>query len=167
MSETLKNSKKYELKLVSIEELEFTQRSAELLEKLGGKPENFGLASNARYRWELEKDIFSIILEFKFHFFQNPDNPIDQIEALCYSSQVTFHILDLKDSLIVRSVNDFDMDDILERNLVSIAISTTRGMLAVRTMGTIFKNFGLPLLDPKEYLLSKRLKNDIKPSAAE
>jgi len=145
------------LKITKIEELSFSHRAFELLQKLSKLPASFDVTTNVLYNWNFETKMIGINLEFKY-YFHDDSKDLGPFEGLVYGTRVNFIVDDLEKLFIVRSPDDFDIDHTLETLLVSISISTTRGMLAVRTMGTIFENHMIPILNPQDLLLSELLK---------
>jgi hypothetical protein len=74
-----------------------------------------------------------------------------------FSTYTEFKVVPLKEIFKVNAPNDFTIDAKLETTFVSIAISSTRGMLASRTAGTFFSQFIFPLVTPGELILSKKI----------
>ena len=146
-------TKQFSFTLASIDELRF---SFSALDAIGSdqKPlDTFGVTTNIRYDWNIENDSIGIVLDF---MFQKPE---DNLEVLRFESRINFVVKDIKSHIEIRDPKaDFDMDETLETSLVSISISTIRGILFEKTRGTVFHNHLLPLMDPKKLLVSKLLK---------
>ncbi|MCX6245133.1 MAG: hypothetical protein NTU98_10565 [Bacteroidetes bacterium] len=110
---------------------------------------------NVNYRWNLEQDIFGVHLDIAYikEILEH-----QKTELLKFSSYTEFKVLNLQKIFKVNNPNDFIMDETLETTFVSIAISSTRGMLASRTAGTFFSQFIFPLVSPGDLILSKKIK---------
>lgn len=106
------------------------------------------------YRWNIEQNLFAVVIEFIFEF--KKDETLNEILKLKYL--IEFFVEDLKSLLIVRSKNDFDIDELLETTLVNMAYATGRGILFEKTQGTILANMFLPPVSPKDLILSLKLK---------
>ncbi|MEI8006994.1 MAG: hypothetical protein WCI48_12370 [Bacteroidota bacterium] len=118
------------------------------------KVEQVEVGINVNYRWNLDNDIFGVQLDVAYL------KKIDEshnIELLKFATYTEFKVLDLKQIFKVTNPNDFRMDEPLETTFVSIAISSTRGMLASRTAGTFFGQFIIPLVNPSDLILSKKI----------
>jgi len=109
------------------------------------------------YRWNLEKNSFGVVMDISY-LINKPDGTSN--ENLRLTVLYEFMVENLKDIFIVRTNQDFDIDQTLEITFVSIAISTTRGILFEKSKGTYFSNFPFPLLNPAEHILSKKLKEN-------
>lgn len=119
------------------------------------KIEQLEVAINVNYRWNLEKDIFGIQLDIAY---LNAIGDSLKTELLKFSSYTEFKVLDLQCVFKVNDTNDFIMDENLETTFVSIAISSSRGMLASRTAGTFLGQFIFPIVNPGELILSSKIK---------
>jgi hypothetical protein len=108
------------------------------------------------YRWNLEQNLFAVIFDFAY---LSVDQESKRTECLKLSIMTEFLVENLKEVFTVRSNNDFDIDERLETTLVSITISTARGVLFEKTKGTLFSNFVLPLINPAEVILTKKFKD--------
>lgn len=119
------------------------------------KVEQLEVGINVNYRWNLENDIFGVQLDIAYlkEINENQKN-----ELLKFSTYTEFKVLNLQKIFKVKNLNDFIMDEPLETTFVSIAISSSRGMLASRTAGTFFGQFIFPLVNPGDLILSKKIK---------
>ena len=146
-------TKLFKFRLVSIDELKFSFSSDEALDEDRQIAQSFGIATAIRYDWNTDQNIIGIVIDNKY---QRQDNQKDVLQFEC---RINFVVEDLESFVDIRDPqNDFDMDESLETTLVSISISTIRGMLFERTRGTVFHKHLLPLMDPKKLLVSKLLK---------
>jgi len=118
------------------------------------KIEQLEVGININYRWNLDQDIFGIQLDIVY-LLEILENKKE--ELLKFSTYTEFKVVPLKEIFKVNAPNDFTIDAKLETTFVSIAISSTRGMLASRTAGTFFSQFIFPLVTPGELILSKKI----------
>jgi hypothetical protein len=121
------------------------------------KPENysfeFGLQAN--YRWNLEKNLFGVVLDFLYKARTAEEE--DLISILKFSTLTEYRVENLDRIFTPRGKDDFDMDEKWETNFVSIAISTGRGMLITRAGGTVLHPLIFPLIDPSQVILSRKI----------
>lgn len=104
------------------------------------------------YEWNLEQEYFGVIVKFAYSV------TIDEVLTECfkYTGLIQYRVKDLGGYMDIRTTHDFDMDEMLETTLMSIAISTCRGIIYEKTKGTLFNNLFIPLVDPKSVLVSKK-----------
>jgi len=112
---------------------------------------------NINYRWNLEKNLFAVIFDFAY---LSVDKESKGTECLKLSVMTEFMVDNLKSVFTVRSNRDFDIDESLEITLVSLTISTARGILFEKSKGTLFSNFVLPLINPGEVVLSRKFRDE-------
>ena len=143
---------KYSLK--DVRELEF-RYSNPFHNTKGFNPDHYvyeyGLQIN--YRWNMEKEIFGIVLDF---LYKGKDNK-EELELLKYTTLTEFKVEQLDQIFKPRGKNDFEIEEKWEKSFVSLAISTGRGMLIARTSGTFFQKHVFPLVDPSTVILSKKI----------
>ncbi len=110
------------------------------------------------YRWDFENNHFGVIVGILYLMdFEEKKHTILKSSII---SQ--YEVYDLKEHFKVKSNNDFEMNISLETSLVSIAISTARGILMERTNGTLIRNIILPLVNPKDLILSPKMNGESK-----
>ncbi len=146
-------AKQYKFSLVSIDELGFCYYPEEAFIDKGRVHSSFSITFMINYDWNIEKDLIGIVLDVRFTTHDKGK------EVLRFKSRCNFIVEGLDNYIVIRDPqNDFDMDNTLETTLMSISISTTRGMLFERTRGTVIHPHIIPLMDPKLHLLSELLK---------
>ncbi|MFA5816347.1 MAG: hypothetical protein WC865_12070 [Bacteroidales bacterium] len=139
--------------LHSIEEFGFSYNLENSLDENGKVLGSLAILFGVNYNWNLETDLIGVAVVTDF---TRPDN---QLPVMHFKSRINYLVKDLKEYLTIRDPqNDFDMDPVLETTLVSIAISTHRGMVFERTRGTVLHNHHIPLVDPKQHLVTTFLK---------
>lgn len=109
---------------------------------------------NINYRWNIEANLFAVSVNFIYTHNPNEQN----IELLNLTVLLEFIVEDLSNHLKVHSPNDFEMNQELETTFVSIAISTSRGILFAKTSDTQLNKFIFPLVNPSDLLVSKKIK---------
>lgn len=77
-----------------------------------------------------------------------------EIELFGLESLFKFQIKEFKKHFLKKSPDEFSIPDPLMLNLLNIAISGTRGMLAVLNTNPSYINYTLPLLNPVQILKS-------------
>lgn len=140
--------------------------NADVLEYTYVNPVNFKLKIDAEqefevkfkidYRWDVEKNQFAVVVSLLY---------LMEIESKKYTVLKTsiitqFEVEELHKHFDVRSNNDFDMNIPLETSLVSIAISTSRGILIEKTNGTLLRNVILPIVQPTDFILSPNMNGE-------
>ena len=139
--------------LAFIEELGFSYNQDNAFDDEGKVFASFGIQFGVNYNWNLESNMFGVNIETNFSRHDN------QSFVMHFRSRMNYLVEDLNKYLTIRDPqNDFDMDPDLETTLVSIAISTHRGMLFERTRGTVLHNHIVPIVDPKQHLVTAFLR---------
>ena len=146
--------------LVQIKELAFSY-SGLIDPKVTEKLEKLEVGINVNYRWNLEKNIFGVQLDIAY--VDSKSNPQTN-EILKFSNYTEFIVENLNKILKGNGPEDFEIDENLETTFVSIATSTARGMIASRTNGTFLGRFIFPLINPRELILTKKIKEGKQPS---
>ena len=67
-----------------------------------------------------------------------------------------FELKPFKDVIKSKSENSYDIPDAILHNLVSLSISTVRGILSEKLKGTIVQNEVYPLIDPTSLFKNKK-----------
>ncbi|SRR6056297_2346108 len=149
-------NKKINFALISIKELGFAYKNPrEIIPDFTPEKNPLEVKVNVNYRWNLEKNLFGVVIDL-FYLIKDKNNKKVELVKLSFISE--FFIENLKEIFIVRTNNDFDMDEKFESTLVGLAISTGRGILYEKTAGTVFNNFIFPVVNPMELILSKKFK---------
>lgn len=69
-------------------------------------------------------------------------------------TQIIFEIINFEDFIDPNNSNSLSIPDQLIQTLLSITISTSRGILSAKTEGTILKNAYLPVLNPTGFKIA-------------
>jgi glutaredoxin-related protein len=144
--------------LHSIEELGFSFDVEKTLDEDRKVFGTFPIELRLNYNWSFDVNLFGVVLETQY---VRPDN---RVSVMYFKSRINYQVPNLKELLTIKDdEGNFDMNRNLETALVSIAISTHRGMLFERTRGTILHSHFIPILDPQKYLASESSKIEKKP----
>lgn len=131
-----------QIRLIQVEEKSFKYDLSEVL--LTTFDEN-NLKINIGYKLlpDLNANIIAVEITAKYLYSDS--------ELIEYTSSLTFKSPDLSDIIEITD-NKIIEKTVIIPTLLSIAIGTLRGMLAIKTTGTILKDFPLPLIDPNSLL---------------
>lgn len=117
---------------------------------------------NEKFKKNFKVDLLQLTINFNFAPSEVLDNLLlnvtieyeyqsedEKVELL--KSAFTFHfkISDM-DNIITFEGNKIDIPDGLATNLVSITLSTIRGLIAAKTRGYFINKFYFPIINPKE-----------------
>ena len=144
--------KKSAFKILNIKNLEFSYKDPfELIKDFNMKNHPLKTNLNLQYKWIIEKNLFGIVTKFTYY-------SQDNIQLLNLSTITQFEVTNLSEKLVIHSNKNFEMDEILESNLIGIAISTSRGILFEKTQGTAFNKIIFPAINTRDLVLSKKSK---------
>ena len=144
--------KKTAFKILNINNLEFSYKDPnEFIKDFNMKNHRLNMNLNLHYEWKIEKNLFGIVTKFTYY-------SQDNIQLLNLSTLIEFEVNDLSEKLVIHSNKEFEMDEILEANLIGIAISTGRGILFEKTQGTAYSKIIFPAINSRNLVLSKKVK---------
>lgn len=113
-------------------------------------PRNLKIDFGINIKLNLEEEIFILTVMVKYNYdIKGVSNNVLEL-----TSENQFKVLDLKNLIIIKSNGDFEDKANLLPTLLGLSISTIRGMLVVKTAGTILANPPLPIVNPTEILKS-------------
>jgi len=112
------------------------------------------LGMNLNYRWDIDNNIFVVIVSIIFKCKNIEDK---DIIVLKFTNITEYEIKDLNKHFKDLGNGKFEMNQEIETTVVSVAISGARGMLAGRSAGTYWGKFVIPLIIPSDVILSKKL----------
>ena len=113
------------------------------------------------YVWNLKTDTFSVVVEIEYAYDKENLNEI----LLKFVGLVEYKIENLKQFLDL-SNKEVRLPVEFLAILTGIAISTMRGMIALRTLGKFQGDFYIPILNPGE-VVKDYLNSEKKPSEKE
>ena len=142
---TRKKISEINYKISDINELEIhiPSLSEELYENFDEDKLSFGF--NFGYAWNTEENKFSVFLDIVFTYDPQELNE----NLLHFVGEVEYEILDLK-KYLSKKQNEADFPEDFLAILTGIAISTMRGIVAIRTLGKFQNRFYLPIVNPVE-----------------
>ena len=151
----LENKKVITYSLNNVRELKFNYQDPYInIENFDPESYNFKYGLQVNYKWNLDKELFGVVLDFLYKANRKNEDNIDLLE---FSNYTEFRVENLDNIFTPRSSNDFDFDEKYEVTFVSIAISTGRGMLITRTAGTFFQKLIFPIINPQKVILSQKV----------
>lgn len=135
-----KNGIDIKIALEKIQETEFKQKLDYGYDKIKPQKEEFPftIAVANKFSYNLDQDIFIVEMTIKYE-----DEKNDTI-VLESGAVFTFHIQNLKDIMVVDDENGFTLKVDVIPTFQNIAIGTLRGIIHVRTQGTLLANYSLP-----------------------
>ena len=151
---------KIEFAIIGLKEIGFSYREPyelmiELKNDLEALYKKIRAGLNINYQWNLDRNSFAILLDLYYKY----DDNIKNIELVRFSSRTEFIVIDLKNNFKDNGNGTFEINEFLETTLVSLAISSGRGMLTARTTGTLIGNIVYPIVNAHDYILSKRIED--------
>jgi hypothetical protein len=152
------DEKKITFALLGIQNLKFLQLNPfDVIPGFNLDNVQFETGLNLNYKWNIEQNRFAVVI----HNFYKHKNGSEDITLFELKEIMDYNVKNLSDLFTVRSPSDFDIDLNLEVTLVGIAISTFRGILHEKTKGTIYNQYILPVVNPMDFILSKKLKKTL------
>lgn len=147
--------KKITFALTGIQNLKFLQLNPfDVIPEFNPEKTQLEVGLNLNYKWNVEQNRFAVVVD-NFYKHKNETHDITLFEL---KEIIEYNVKDLGTLFTARSSSDFDIDLNLEVTLVGVAISTFRGILHERTKGTLYNQFILPVVNPMDFILSKKLK---------
>ncbi len=144
------------IRIRKIKEIEFSYKDLSIDPKHIEFGKNLKFALSFNYKPDLKNNTF-VLKTHIIYTFENEQEPV-----LTFINEITFDVLGIEKVVRVKKeTNEFEINNNLLIPLISVAIGTTRGMLAVKTTGKKINEFPLPILNPKEVLdqLNKKRKS--------
>lgn len=105
------------------------------------------------YKWNADQKMFGVFFHIRLRAKDDDTKKI----LLYFDCAVHFRIDNYSE--IIQDQPSMFINQDAEITLVSISFSTIRGMLAIKTTGTPFSHFILPIVDPS-ILVKNRIKNE-------
>jgi hypothetical protein len=137
------------IKIVGIKEYEFQLKEPSPKVSSDFAAENLNFTLGVGFGWLVEKSMFSVILEVDATY---EDHKGTQETLLKYKSRFDFEVEDLVKMLLVNPNGSFKLPTPALSTVISIAVSSTRGMIAVRTAGSFMSKYHLPMFNTKELI---------------
>ena len=135
------------MRISKIRELEFSCKdiSVEVENIEFGK--NLFFALSFAYTPDLEKKVFALKTFVKYTL-KDQQEPV-----LTFTNEIIFDVIGIDEVVkIKKDSKEYEINNNFLVPLVSVAIGTTRGMLAAKTTGKRISEFPIPMLNPQEVL---------------
>ncbi len=155
MIEKVKEVKNINVKIARIKEIAFN--SWELTEELISDISESTLAFGIGVRLIPIKELKEFGIAFSTTYSYNQGEK--QKELCTYEMECVFNIVEFEEAVKYKG-EQVNIEDGLLTNLLSITIGAARGMLALKTAGTVLNRFPLPIINPIDIL--QQLKNQAK-----
>ena len=131
---------------VKTEEVTFKEPKQEFIDSFDDSHLNIGIG--VQLSNDIDQEMITIGLHF-FYEYNDEVNPENQL--LNYKGAFDFKINNLKDNVQVTDGNIQIPDNILI-TLLTIAISSARGIIIAKTAGAFINKYYLPILNPEDIL---------------
>lgn len=115
------------------------------------KPDNYSIKFGHDNAVDFEAKAIRIRLETVFDGMNDKDEKLGIYAE--YGIEFHFHVENLED-FVEENEKGKQLDSTLGATILSIAFSTSRGILIERTQGTYLEGIILPVIDPKELLMN-------------
>lgn len=139
-------------------ELSIPLLSEELIENF--EEDNLDFGFNIDYVWNLEQDLFSVVIEVNYVYDRESLNE----NMLKYTGEIEFKVEELNKFIDTEKPKILLPQNFLGA-LTGITISTIRGMIAMRTFGKFQGDFYIPILNPMQvvqgYLAENKVENEL------
>ncbi len=139
--------KEIKMRISKVRELEFSCKDIrDDIENIEfGK--NLFFAISFAYEPDLEKNSFSLKTHIKYTF-KDQEEPV-----IVFLNDIEFDVIGINEVVkIKKGTKEYEINNNFLIPLISVAIGTTRGMLASKTTGKKINDFPIPMLNPKEVL---------------
>lgn len=125
-----------QMRLASVSEVSFMMSPGKLRDDV--KPEDVQIGFTSQIQPDIENDRFSLVFGVRY---ETAGEPI--LESIY---QFVFDVKDLKQFIIFNDDQSITVNHIMP-HLLSVAVGTMRGILVVKTAGTNFAKYPLPMID--------------------
>jgi len=134
------------IRISKIREIEFSCRDIpDNIDVELGK--NLFFALGFTYSPDTEKNTFALKTHVRYTLKEKQDS------ILTFTNEILFDIIGLNEAVRTKKdTNEIEINNNFLIPLISVAIGTTRGMIAVKVTGKRISEFPLPILNPKEVL---------------
>lgn len=130
------NNVNIQLRLSSVTEVSFMMSSGKIDDQTN--PEDIQMGFSSQILPDVNNNIFT--LNFGVRYEMNGDVVLESIYRF------VFEVKDLKQFLIFNDDQSITVNHIMP-HFLSVAVGTMRGILVVKTAGTIFSKYPLPMID--------------------
>jgi len=146
------NQLEFGLRIVDIKEIYSSFKDFDVLD-IEDSADKIKIGLGFRFSFDKEKELFKTFFQVTYNY--EPDNS----ELLNYQIEVTFQLFNSGNILAIENDIIEYKDEQFLLAVISVVIGTSRGMIAVKTMGMEINKVILPILDAKDLLNNIGLKN--------
>ena len=125
-----------QMRLNSVSEVSFMMSPGKLGDNI--KHEDIQMGFSSQIKPDIEKDRFTLVFGVRY---ETADETI--LESVY---QFVFEVMDLEQFIIYNDNQSITVNHIMP-HLLSVAVGTMRGILVVKTAGTNFSKYPLPMID--------------------
>lgn len=125
-----------QMKLVSVNEVSFMMAQSKVGEDFDPATMQMGFTSQVQP--DVEKDIFALVFGVRY------DVAGETVLESIY--KFVFEVKDLKQFVVFNDDKSVTVNHIMP-HLLNVAVGTMRGILVVKTAGTVLSKFPLPMID--------------------
>lgn len=152
----MKKNQPVKFKLINADVLEYNYINPANINENVDLNQEYEVKLKIDYRWNIEKNQLGVIVSLLYFMEYNKVK-----HTILKSSIITqYEVDELNEHFKVKSNNNFEMNIGLETSLVSIAVSTSRGILMEKTNGTLIRNVIIPIVKPSELILSPKMNDE-------
>lgn len=124
------------MRLVSVNEVSFMMSPGKLGDDV--RPEDMQMGFSSQIQPDIESDMFTLVFGVRYEIAGEV-----VLESLY---RFVFEVKDLKQFIVFNDDKSITVDHIMP-HFLSVAVGTMRGILVVKTAGTNFSKYPLPMID--------------------
>lgn len=132
------------IKIISIRTLKGNINSDD--DDIDPDPKNYEIECTSEIASNLKESLIRIIFKIDIHILNNEGKKSATTGS--YTNEFIFEIEGIGDFVKSRDSGEVDINQELGTTLLSLAFSTSRGMIYTRTQGTVLDGIILPVIDP-------------------
>lgn len=125
-----------QMRLTSVSEVSFMMSPGKLGDNV--KPEDVQMGFSSQIQPDIENDRFTLVFGVRYEIAGEPI-----LESMY---QFVFEVINLKQFIIFNDNQGITVNHIMP-HILSVAVGTMRGILVVKTAGTNFSKYPLPMID--------------------
>lgn len=130
------NNVSIQMRLVSVNEVSFMMSPGKLGDDV--RPEDMQMGFSSQIQPDIESDMFTLVFGVRYEIAGEV-----VLESLY---RFVFEVKDLKQFIVFNDDKSITVDHIMP-HFLSVAVGTMRGILVVKTAGTNFSKYPLPMID--------------------
>ena len=143
--ENITSNIEIQLRLIKVQETGFFMDTAKLSSITNTDPELFNIEIGLQVLPDLTKDVLDLQLIVRYLLREDSEN----IKVVELQTSNFFKIFNLSNVLSITDKELTDKNNVIP-TLVGIALGTLRGILVVKTVGTILSEYPIPIVNPTD-----------------